>query len=285
MNELAQHLKSTTCAQARAFEASRFRSQWLPLVPGWPRSVNGTGTSDYHYAFNNLFVSHALKAVYVANQKAGSRTIINLLEQYGTVHVYSIPYSETWQSRAWTWPAQLRSYLLFTFVRDPLQTFLSGVSEIAGRHFRQFPTACPTAGSRSPTFMSVKCGGNVLSPFFEDVRARRCIGTQAYHVWPQVAKLDVRVPWPLDFVGRVEWLEDDMARLLSLLQVAHADLSARLKRLNDNTTNLNRCGEVIHLETALVGRGTPMRAALCELLKADYACGFAPPGDGGLCAL
>ena len=97
----------------------------------------------------------------------------------------------------------LPPYLIFTFVRDPFLAFLSGAAEAVHRHRHGFRTGCPRPKAAC---LSVPCRGDVLTPLVEDVRARRCIGTQAFHVWPQVLKLAVRLPRPFGFVGRVEWL-------------------------------------------------------------------------------
>ena len=249
------------------------------------------------------FVSHRLRAVYVANQKAGARTILNLLSSFGEVEPVRLPFLTTspQQSaqrveersprrftvtfrkhgtlglRFWKGSGKLRvewltddglassepairpgcvvvavqgtslqgvgyqdalarvkdasrplqltfeepaaametsaampearpglpPYLIFTFVRDPLLAFLSGAAEAVHRHRHGFRTGCPRPKAAC---LSVPCRGDVLTPLVEDVRARRCIGTQAFHVWPQVLKLGVRLPRPFGFVGRVEWL-------------------------------------------------------------------------------
>lgn len=248
------------------------------------------------------FVSHRLRVVYVANQKAAARTILNLLSSFGEVEPVRLPFLTTspQQSaqrveersprrftvtfrkhgtlglRFWKGSEKLRvewltddglassepairpgcvvvavqgtslqgigyqdalarvkdasrplqltfeepaaametsdampearhlpPYLIFTFVRDPLLAFLSGAAEAVHRHRHGFRTGCPRPKAAC---LSVPCRGDVLTPLVEDVRARRCIGTQAFHVWPQVLKLAVRLPRPFGFVGRVEWL-------------------------------------------------------------------------------
>ena len=243
-----------SCNAARAAERARFASQWLPLQ----------STSGRHH--DNVFVSHALKAAYIANQKAGSRSILRMMERFGPRPVTTVPYHH-WASASSA--SSYSKYLTFTFVCDPLRTFLSGASEVASRHYHGLRTLCRTHGR----YWTVPCGADVLGPLLDDVLSRRCIGQAAYHIWPQTVKLDVRLSRPIDFIGRLEHLEHDFGDLLRRLNRS-TNISTLLTTSTAHEHGTDRCGRAVVINTSILAKGTSLRATLCGLLASDYACGF-----------
>ena len=89
-------------------------------------------------------------------------------------------------------------------------------------------------------------------------------------------QLDVRLARPLDFIGDLSHLERDFALLLRRTPAAaNATGAAPPPRLNTAESNRDpRCGLPVWLNGSLAARGTPLRAALCELLESDVACGL-----------
>lgn len=247
---------SDRCDVARREEAKRFATQWQPL---------SAPPSD-HSSRNAVFVLPSHNLAYVANQKAGSRSILALLRKLGPVHIVWVPYRSV--NISWKEPAAWQSYTRFTFVREPVATFLSGVKEAVGRHYHNFPTKCKT-GTMRAAYLDVECGAEVLSPFLTDLLARRCIGTEAFHVWPQTMKLDLPLSRPLDFVGQVEHFEDDMQTLLRRINCSICNVTSLLGHANPAETNRDRCNNPIVFPEAALGQA---RTLICELLDSDYTC-------------
>ena len=90
-------------------------------------------------------------------------------------------------------------YTLFTFIREPVSCFLSGAAEVIQRAFKNatghfknvtrrinwgpWTTATPRYYSLADT-----CGRSdqLVRAFVSDVVARRNMGAEAFHVFPQV---------------------------------------------------------------------------------------------------
>lgn len=68
-----------------------------------------------------------------------------------------------------------------------------------------------------------------------------------------------------------------MAALLRLCNVSHGtNVSRLLRRSTEVAKHRDECGNELRVDSALTA---PARAALCDLLRSDYACGFAAPGE------
>ena len=66
-----------------------------------------------------------------------------------------------------------------------------------------------------------------------------------------------------------------MAALLRLCNVSHGtNVSRLLRRSTEVAKHRDGCGNELRVELT-----APARAALCDLLRSDYACGFAAPGE------
>ena len=71
-----------------------------------------------------------------------------------------------------------------------------------------------------------------------------------------------------------------MAALLRLCNVSHGtNVSRLLRRSTEVAKHRDGCGNELRVDSALTAPGTPVRAAFCDLLRSDYACGFAAPGE------
>ena len=248
---------SPECDVARREEAKRFAPQWQPL----------SAPPSLHSSHDNIFLLPSHRLAYVANQKAGSRSILALMRKLGPVHTVPVPYRSVNLSY-WKEPAVWQSYTRFTFVREPMAAFLSGVKTVAHRHFRGGPTEC-TDGTTRAAYLDVKCGADVLSPFLADILARRCIGAQAYHVWPQTMKLDLPLSRPLDFVGQVEHFEEDMQALLRRINCTNCNVTSLLGHRNLASKMFDRCNNPIVFTEAVLTQARPI---ICQLLHSDYEC-------------
>ena len=108
----------------------------------------------------------------------------------------------------------LRDIAVFTFVREPIDTFLSGYRELASR----LSLAADVAKVDGVRFMNTACTHKDstarLSKFIAELREGALSDIEAFHVWPQALKIDaLPVGRSFDFIGRSEHLERDVAEL------------------------------------------------------------------------
>ena len=102
--------------------------RWIPM-----------GTHPDHTFCDQAHVLPRLRAVYIENQKAGSRSIISALRKLDKAHrVDSLPYAGYEHERSARCsrdglPSEAANFTVFTFVRRPLDTFISGFSETMSR--------------------------------------------------------------------------------------------------------------------------------------------------------
>ena len=101
------------------------------------------GTHPDHTFCDQAHVLPRLRAVYIENQKAGSRSILSALRklEQGTHRVDFLPYAGYEHERSARCsrdglPSKAANFTVFTFVRRPLDTFISGFSETMGRVVR-----------------------------------------------------------------------------------------------------------------------------------------------------
>ena len=267
---------SPRCRAAVEFERTK---AWQELAPG----RTSDDQSFRHASCNQAHISHSWRFIYLENQKAGSRTILSWLRSFATdLNETFIPYSFGSPDRpaAKKWcasdlPAAATNYTTFTFVRNPLRTFLSGFAEVMQRlifddsklYFDEFS---------APEFSTLPCNesGRYLSSFVASMVERRPLGIPWFHVLPQALKLDVDLR--LDFIGELENLGRDLERLLrGPLGVTDPVASRLLRRSamtpaeNDGRHNTNQCGEPIAPGERQVVQLLPV---ICALLTADYEC-------------
>ena len=248
--------------------------RWIPM-----------GTHPHHTFCNQAHVLPRLRAVYIENQKAGSRSIISALRklEHGTPNTktYRLPYAgyehegSARCSRDGL-PSEAANFTVFTFVRRPLDTFISGFSETMGRVVTM-KSKDDWGGGSAPAYFGLGCNDTdrYFTTFVGDVLGRRPLGLPTFHIFPQAVKTGVFLGTGhrqgFDFIGAVEHLEEHLGLLLERLGVADARIRAHevLGNKNDATTNIDRCNRPI--------RPTPqevraMHKTICSLLSGDYRC-------------
>ena len=239
------------------------------------------GSHPTHTYCDEVLVMPSLRAVYVANQKAASRTIRTMFKELDPRSInILLPYAG-YQKRcgaraASGLPPAFSNFTVFTFVRRPLDAFVSGFAETMGRVLHQPSKAEWGGGRAAPHYFGLGCSeaNRYFTTFVEDAKARRPLGLPTFHVFPQAVKVGVFLgaDRDYDFVGRVEQFEEHMLMLLERLNVANARerLAALLIQKNPADTNLDRCDAPIR--PAAKEFTQELKGALCTLMASDFTC-------------
>ena len=219
----------------------------------------------------------SVHAVYIENQQAASRSILQVLKSLDPNYEEVLVPFAGYQSQGCPTdglPSAFSNFTVFTFVRRPLDSFLSAFAETMGR-----VVSAPREtnwGGRTPDYYALPCNvsDRDLTAFVGDVVAKRPLGWSTFHIFPQVVKVGVHLGFGrsgFDFIGMVEHLEEHLGLLLERLHVANAAATTHelLRHMNNATTNKDRCQQQI--------RPTPhevvsLKGDLCDLLSSDYSC-------------
>ena len=125
--------------------------------------------------------------------------------------------------------------------------------------------------SDATAYTAVSCNSTAanasrFAAFVADILACRQMGYDTYHIWPQVAKLDVLpANRSFDFIGRVEHLQDDWVTLMRRLGAKPGVVSSQ----NPASHNVDACGKQIAVPSEAKLAVLPL---LCPMLRADYEC-------------
>lgn len=279
-----------------------------------------------HFVQGHSFVN-GVSVHYVHNQKAASST---LGMGFGALFNVSMLRHSLGMRQFVT--REHRNSLIFTFVRDPAATALGGYLELRHRvhlsniglaatpfthkrHQRNVLVASPQSpmyvqpykemAQRWQTVYNLSAGGvdacksrrdatRQFATFLDSIAARRPLGFEAFHVFPQVFKIGhVRLDESsestrYDAIGRVETMQQDLARMRALIggqpqepaassPPAAAPLAASVpigrQKLNHSHSTAS-CADVDLSDPEVLRR-------LCELYEADYTC-FRYQGCGAM---
>ena len=216
---------------ARQAERDSFAARWQTLLGNADHSCGFKGL--LHDACSGAWVSDALQVIYIENQKAASRSILSWMRAAGKVRLALLPYHGSRRAASQERAANHcgpknaslalpHDYVIFTFVREPVASFVSAAFHLL--YLFKTPNdnaTCETSGEslRRAAWPCAESddGPRFLRNFILDVNASRSLGAEAFHVWPQMVKIDI-LPEnrSLDFVGRVEHFEEDFVRLRGL---------------------------------------------------------------------
>ena len=273
--------RSPACVRARSAERSRSASMWFPMV-------THIGGKSKHDRYEMVAVSHSLRAAYVYNPKAAHTSVLAWLKAASRTPLVTI----SLELQPVVNLTRLRQripvgYRMFTFVREPISDFYSGYAETV---WRVTWGGARAMTSHSATFDKVDCnrmGAKSIrfAAILLDIKRCSRLNYDAYHLWPQVVKLDVLPEdGSYDFIGSVDTLQEDMNALLRRLGAKET----RVPTANPAKHNVDRCGHQISVPPAAQREALPI---VCELLAVDYAClGFRLPagcerhGEGVLLA-
>ena len=283
-------------AESSEEQTDALGTRWQPLLGsvGCHSSAQRLRPTLLHDACNGVYISDALHLAYVENQKAGSSQLLAHLHAAGSVRVVLLPYRGRMRSEARSrarvhCPAtNVRklpaNYILFTFVREPLSTFVSGAFELLERHWIRNASvdwgACPTqghtalSGSHWPLRPSLDSVSTYLRQLIIDVNYSRELHPEAFHIWPQQVKTGLELGGRrLDFVGQTEQLDTDFAALVNMSTGRASVKAAVVPRDNhSNVANAARCRSCHEHAIEWLMSSPSYFGTLCELLRADVKC-------------
>ena len=113
-----------------------------------------------------------------------------------------------------------------------------------------------------------------LQWFLEDVTNLNLLGESAFHAWPQLTKLDVLPAGQrFDFLGRIEYFEDDFNELMQLLHTAKVEWANMPTHSISGPIKASRCGIELNMSLNTI-RQLPEKhkVLLSGLLANDEAC-------------
>jgi hypothetical protein len=212
-----------------------------------------------------------VQMAYVRNQKAASEyliaTMARLFEARHLYGGYVLPTTEEGKSKVATERAAASS-VLWTVVRDPIDTVLSGYMQLSlwPEHdklsplprWRQMPCSEPLPDSQTRSTAR-------FDAFLDDLVAGRPLGYSFHHVYPQALKIDVHeggLPLPIKAIGRLENLNADLTQIASRYgRVANVTIPPAVR------AHSHAADPCIRIE-----RTPQIMSKLCRLFEVDYAC-------------
>ncbi len=217
--------------------------------------------------------SGGVQMAYVRNQKAASEYLIATMARLfgGRQILHSVlPTTEEGKSKVVTESAAASS-VLWTVVRDPIDTVLSGYMQLSqwpAEHdklsplprWRQMPCSEASETGDSETRSTAR-----FDAFLDDLVAGRPLGYSFHHVYPQALKIDVHaggLPLPIKAIGRLENLNADLTQIASRYgRVANVTIPPAVRAHSNAAKFCSR-----------IERTPQIMAKLCHLFAVDYAC-------------
>lgn len=216
---------------------------------------------------NEIVVNDDFKFVYVEIRKSGSSTIRQMLQTYFNSSFNhcpdSIPKNDACLvigrrcSSLCLTEEHVQNYFFFTFVRNPEDRFFSGYKEAFNQRFSK---------------QGIKLGNQThVEEVLETIISSHYHSDQ--HLESQT--MSITSPWidgngqmhriPIDFIGRVEFLEDDMKDLLDILQSRTARKAPDIK-----VGRSNPGGAVLEQTRAIVTED--IREKIRSAYSQDFVC-------------
>ena len=148
----------------------------------------------------------------------------------------------------------------FTFVRDPIETFVAGWLEVMCRKGKYSAAERPGASLGWMERVPNASAAGAFAQFLRDVAARWYLGHEAEHIWPQAHKVDALPDGcTYEFIGKTATMD---TLLRTLIPGAHLPPK-------EHGAEESRCKAAL-METFAYGDAETR--ALCEFLRVDYTC-------------
>ena len=151
----------------------------------------------------------------------------------------------------------------FTFVREPITTFISGFLEVLCRPSKYEKGKKPLGSSLTMPRDDVHA---VLAQYLRDVAAGAYLGGASMHTWPQSYRIDTSVT--LDFIGKAETLIPSYTHLFP----SHRSIPPPSHPANESSCK----GEL--MESLDLDSRPDIVRELCNILAVDFRClDYEPP--------
>ena len=223
-----------------------------------------------HLCGNEVAVVEEFGVVFVANQKAGTGTILEMLGLGHGRGDYRDTGTGIRRGQYACFEAHNRSdYVVFTFVRDPLDILLSALRTIYGRERECLDAATRVEG--------------LLEAFASPENALDgAASKQMFHAWPQILKLSAVDH--LDFIGRIEDFDAELARLKRLVD-ARGAAGGRFDSswIRPGAARVHAAQQECYQNTSAATLTPYAARLLVALFHGDYRClGYDPPAGYAL---
>lgn len=230
---------------------------------------------DPAHSANEIVIVHELRMVYVEVRKSASSTIRSALHKYygagyGTCGgtkvsnqckgVHARCTSECLSGK------QLQDYFFFTFVRDPTERFYSGLKEaMVGRSMSTLSKS--TAMSLLRSTLNADC--EAVDQHLESQAAALSTRLAPREGADESESFELE----LDFIGRVEHLQEDMAEALRQAEAkaGRPFEESRKRRLVDHMAGKANVGSALK-DVVLAVRDEELDALAREVYAQDMAC-------------
>eukprot|EP00924_Labyrinthula_sp_SR-Ha-C_P009193 snap_masked-scaffold_2-processed-gene-15.16-mRNA-1 protein AED:1.00 eAED:1.00 QI:0/0/0/0/1/1/2/0/423 len=288
-NNLARnYLSNPKCVSAR--QTSPKFSFNLDIGKGkrfrcWSRTEENSHWYDSEQG-GGLVVSFSMKLIYIPNMKVASQTFKHLMENNFNATIINQDSLRRELSRR---GENIFMYTVFTFVRDPLTHFLSAYAEVDRRLSLTYGVSQKKVdeyfGKNSDTdfnFLSIprklEYEPNRALQTLSDIRKgyfleKKEVEKNKYsvsHLYSQFWKTTrclskQRYPLNIDFIGRIENIQEDFDNLLTL--IGHEQLS--LKVTHNENHKARKHAKSIDLNTV---KNKHLVKKLCEHYAVDFQC-------------
>lgn len=265
----------TACAASLARERGRFAS--------WKHTVSDTSAEEYHHnGYNHLFVLKRFPHVaYLANQKTGSSSMRAALRAVGGYTETFVPYYSSNESQTQWLCEEHKLSFVFTFIREPLTCAWSAYKEVSFRKNQL------VADFERNVMNNCSYGDRRYAAYLDAMRRGYGMSIDAYHSWPQVLKIDVRLPVRcglgddginFNFVGSIENATEDIPRLAANpgfgLNAQEQRTFALQFSLNEANVKKNSsvCSKQLLASHSQLGISNVTLSLLCQIYEIDYAC-------------
>lgn len=221
------------------------------------------GRSSHQKGAQEVIISHEYKFVYVEVRKAASSSIRSFLRSVFNVDYgwgcNANPGCTIYHRRCSSLCLNkniIQNYFFFTFVRHPATRFLAAYRQLR-KHRR-----------RKESNYTKDMENVLLQLLFEHVPADEHIQTQSFALSGSLFNQSSNVQMPLDFIGRVEHLENDFLQLLHNIE-KH---SGKILPTNASTLSHENTRNAAQ-RSAIEAAATPAIKKLATLTYAqDYVC-------------
>jgi hypothetical protein len=234
-------------------------------------SRNGTEKRTVEYRTEiggSLDISFQYKTIYIPVMKAGSQMFQEVFRRrLKGRRIYDRELSYYLKK----YELQLEDFFIFTFVRNPLSTFVSAYGEVSKYSARNRTLVKGFASIEDAPDNEPKRALACL----EDIKKGTFHGLIPAHMYPQLWKVSrcmsdrERTEVPVNFVGHLENLEEDWHYVERVLKLSHQDLPVIH---SSSSTPAAPKRQLVFDPPSKSSRFSVLTKQVCEYYRADFVC-------------